>query len=43
MDAIGRAAAKRRPGTLVAREGMQITVDAAAAPSTRSPRSRTAD
>jgi phosphoribosyl 1,2-cyclic phosphodiesterase len=43
MDAIGRAAAKRRPGTLVAREGMTIAVDAAAtSPSARSPRARTA-
>ena len=45
MDDIARAADERRPGTLVAREGMRIAVaNAAAAPqSVQLPRSRVAD
>ncbi len=44
MDDIARAADKRRPGTLVAREGMRIAVaNTAAAAGAQLPRSRVAD
>lgn len=40
MDAIAGAAAERRPGTVVASEGMVLNVAAATPPGARSPRSR---